>query len=454
MARRYTLDGRLGALIVRGAGLTADVAEAVTRATLDLSSTEVTQLDLTIRDPDLKLLAARLFEPGTPTTAGSSVDYGALKLEVRRLSVEAGPSLAIVARDLGAYKLKRARGPLLRRNLSPTQSAALDAKAAGLKFVGEASAKRPTVAREADESAWDATGRHADELGFLRFVTAGVLYFGRPTFLIKRAGVTTSATWSRTDGGARTDGRLRDVPKCSRSGDEVGRVASVEVEFLGELGDRILPGGKLALRGVPTFEGDYFVDKATVELDDTSPVRVSASTAVNPKPQPPEPPTAPAGSASSTAGAAGTMALGRGRLGTTASSTPDAGGQGTAEAFVKYALEQAGDRYTFGAEASASDADPDAFDCSELVEWAASRAGVKFVDGSVNQIARAKAIPLEQGIRTRGAVLFRPGNPNHIAISLGNGRTIEAKGRKYGVLESSAAGRFTRAGLIPGLRYA
>lgn len=428
MARRYTLDGRLGALIVRGNGLRADLAEAVTRATLDLSATEVTQLDLVLRDPELKLLGSRLFAPGTPTTAGSPIDYGALRLEVRRVSVEPGPSLAITARDLGAYKLKRAKGPHVRRNASPTEAAAADAKAVGLGFVGEPSARRPTVAREADETAWDALGRWADELGFLRFVSAGVLYFGRPTFLIGRAAIAHTAAWSAAGAGARTDGRLRDVPKCSRSGDEAGRVASAEVEFLGELGDRVLPGHKLVIRGVPTFDADYFVDKVTVELDDVSPVRVSASTAVNPKPNPPE--AKAAGSSSS-------------------SSTPDTG-SGTAEAFVKYALEQAGDRYTFGAEARASDPDPDAFDCSELVEWAAARAGVTFVDGSGNQIARAKAVPLDQGIRTRGALLWTPG---HIAISLGNGRTIEARGRKYGVTEAAAAGRFRKAGLIPGLRY-
>jgi cell wall-associated NlpC family hydrolase len=49
-------------------------------------------------------------------------------------------------------------------------------------------------------------------------------------------------------------------------------------------------------------------------------------------------------------------------------------------------------------------------------------------------------------------VLFRS-DPNHIAISLGDGRTMEARGRKYGVgIFDNAAGReWTAAGTIPGL---
>ena len=125
-------------------------------------------------------------------------------------------------------------------------------------------------------------------------------------------------------------------------------------------------------------------------------------------------------------------------------------GDRRASTFVKLALAQAGDRYIWGAEASSSNPNPSAFDCSELVEWASRRAGVPFVDGSSNQIARARPISLSQAIRTRGAILWHPG---HIAISLGNGRTIEAANSRVGVVSYSASGRFSRGGLIPGMRY-
>jgi cell wall-associated NlpC family hydrolase len=131
------------------------------------------------------------------------------------------------------------------------------------------------------------------------------------------------------------------------------------------------------------------------------------------------------------------------------------------EDFVAAALTQRGDPYVFGAEASFNDANPSAFDCSELVQWAAARAGVKFKDGAQNQRDECRRadtlIPVEEGFRTRGALLFRidegPGH-DHVAISLGDGTTMEAKGRKYGVNVFPARDRrWTHAGIIPGFRW-
>ena len=121
--------------------------------------------------------------------------------------------------------------------------------------------------------------------------------------------------------------------------------------------------------------------------------------------------------------------------------------------FVKFALAQTGDRYIFGAEANLKDPNPDAFDCSELVQWACARAGVYIPDGSSAQNAYCAHIDVSRGIRTRGALLFIPG---HVAISLGNGRTIEALNPELGVRQMSATQRsfnWTSAGLIPGMRY-
>jgi peptidoglycan hydrolase-like protein with peptidoglycan-binding domain len=134
---------------------------------------------------------------------------------------------------------------------------------------------------------------------------------------------------------------------------------------------------------------------------------------------------------------------------------PSPGGQGTAAAFVQKALAQNGDRYVFGAETNLNDPNPNTFDCSELVQWAAHQVGVSIPDGTMNQlphIQRAgKAISVEEALRTPGALLFRPG---HVAISLGDGRTIEAKGSRYGVGIFSAHNRgWTTGGLIPGMRY-
>lgn len=130
-----------------------------------------------------------------------------------------------------------------------------------------------------------------------------------------------------------------------------------------------------------------------------------------------------------------------------------------------WAVAQEGKPYVMGAEADAADPDPPKFDCSELVQWAAARAGGEIADGAFWQYETCRKagtlIPVPQGIDTRGALLFRAttGRPArfddvpHVAISAGDGLTVEARGRAWGVGAWGAAGRFQFAGLIPGFDY-
>jgi cell wall-associated NlpC family hydrolase len=140
------------------------------------------------------------------------------------------------------------------------------------------------------------------------------------------------------------------------------------------------------------------------------------------------------------------------------------GGHTALDTFLDAATSQAGDSYVFGAEADLGDADPEVFDCSELVQWAAGRAGVTMPDGSWYQYLHLQeagtTMSVEQALNTPGALLFSfsseptagGGRPSqaHVAISLGDGHTlIEARGRAYGVGEFSADGRtFTHAASI------
>lgn len=143
------------------------------------------------------------------------------------------------------------------------------------------------------------------------------------------------------------------------------------------------------------------------------------------------------------------------------------GGDGSRlRTFLDSATAQDGDVYVFGAQADVDDADPDQFDCSDLVRWSAGRAGVDLPDGSWRQYLALKAqglvIPVEEAVGTPGALLFnfpwepvegegRPGNA-HVAISMGDGRTIEAMNPTKGVLFAQASERrFNFAAVIPGI---
>jgi cell wall-associated NlpC family hydrolase len=144
------------------------------------------------------------------------------------------------------------------------------------------------------------------------------------------------------------------------------------------------------------------------------------------------------------------------------SSTPNL----TTQTFVNAALSEQGKSYVWGAKAPASDPSPSALDCSGLTTWAAARAGVAIPDGAAHQYAWLKeqgaTMTVQQALQTPGALHFHfasepqpglTGEPPvaHVAISLGNGLTIEAKGHAYGVGVFSAKDRFNYAGMIPGM---
>ena len=99
---------------------------------------------------------------------------------------------------------------------------------------------------------------------------------------------------------------------------------------------------------------------------------------------------------------------------------------------------------------------------------AAHRVGVEVSDGSWLQYLQLQkqggAITVEEALHTRGALLFyfstppssagRPGKA-HVAISLGDGRTIEARSPTDGVGSFAATSkRFNYAAVIPGLSAA
>ena len=86
--------------------------------------------------------------------------------------------------------------------------------------------------------------------------------------------------------------------------------------------------------------------------------------------------------------------------------------------FVDLCLAQKGDKYIFGAEAARTDPNPEAFDCSELIEWAMESLGFgDFPDGSMNQRAfceKRERLTVTEATKLRGALLFRDVSVNGV----------------------------------------
>lgn len=124
---------------------------------------------------------------------------------------------------------------------------------------------------------------------------------------------------------------------------------------------------------------------------------------------------------------------------------------------IVLAMKEVGKPYLWGASGAASRPLP-SYDCSELVKNLLARVGITRVvnssgvvtriqdfDPSWRQWERSRTVSLADGIATPGALLFSrsrvayPSNPynvGHVAISLGNGYVVEARGARYGVVIS------------------
>ena len=147
----------------------------------------------------------------------------------------------------------------------------------------------------------------------------------------------------------------------------------------------------------------------------------------------------------------------------------------TGDGILARARAHIGEKYEHGI---APKDDPDwkgPWDCAEFASWLVfQESGVLY--GCPDDVAPAKSdaytgrwqedsarkglrIPVEQAAATPGAMLLRyppsGGGMGHIAVSDGRGGTVEAMGRRYGVLKGQVAGRRWDTGvLVPGVDYA
>ena len=204
--------------------------------------------------------------------------------------------------------------------------------------------------------------------------------------------------------------------------------AAATASFTCRTGFADLPAGSaVTLSGMGPGDGAWIVE--TIDRDPSTPT--ASVSLLRPQPTLPEP-TADAGNE----GVKGyTLAqLTTGGTGTAAT--------GATEKFVGIALAQEGKPYEWGK------VGPKEFDCSGLVAYAAAKLGISLPHNSGAQYSalagQGKAISVSKALSTRGALLFSgKGGKQHVAISLGNGDTIEAMGESYGVVVGHAKGRFT-----------
>jgi len=137
--------------------------------------------------------------------------------------------------------------------------------------------------------------------------------------------------------------------------------------------------------------------------------------------------------------------------------------------FEIWLLKEVGKPFVYGSEGPLGTS-LKTWDCSELVQHGLGASditiitnekgvatGIDAFDGAWFQYQQSKKIPIEDGIRLPGALLFamnnssRPYSIGHVAVSLGNGYMIEARGKKYGVVISEVRREIVLATKVPEL---
>lgn len=270
---------------------------------------------------------------------------------------------------------------------------------------------------DAPENTWEAVGRILADIGWRAYARRGVVYFVPDSYLLKQAPYKVR----ENAGGVDEINFDLDIGKPAATASFTCRVGRLD----------LLAGSAVSLSGLGPANGAWIVE--TIERDPSS---LTANVSlIRPRPVLAEP--------KASTGNAGEGGYTSGNLGGKSTGTATTG---KTEEFVQWALAQHGKAYVWGEDG------PNAFDCSGLVMKAAASIGVKLPHNSGAQFAalskQGKAISVSKGIATRGALLFR-GPGQHVVISLGNGNTIEAMGRAYGVVIGGTKGRgWTQAAVL------
>jgi cell wall-associated NlpC family hydrolase len=453
LAASATVPGPLTGLKVIGSDIQGDFSAVVIgKPSYEAGWDTVPHLKFTIVDPQGDLL----WRQRTLWQRGVRVTWRDLDMRIDEITFAPGTAktgeIEIVAIDHIVYALMALRGERKAGGISAVQWLDGELRLAGLDparcLLGEAVPTQSEIARDlptddgADTSsadypsAWTTIVRLAKELGKRVFISGHRIVFGSAGFAMAWAAPgDLRIGWHNSPEGERWQtlptGKLTSIGKRHGLTEVDGKVPLNRAAYF-------RPGASVIVHNTPSIAaGDRHFVVSHVSHDlafDADGADVTLEEPVDPPAQPPT-------------GQSGVNG------GSTASGTATSGGSsdGQIDQFVSLCLQQVGDRYVFGVEVKLNDPNPNSFDCSELIQWAAHRAGIKpeMPDGSSAQINHCKSIPVAQAVRTKGALLWHPG---HIAVSLGDGGTVEAENPRVGVVKDKAGNRFSRGGLIPGAR--
>jgi hypothetical protein len=274
-------------------GWQADLALHLRSMGISRTTNEVSELTISVDDPDYALLRSGGDLLNTKVTT-LGLNYIVDSYDWDEGGGEGGWTLNCrpkIVRDL-----KNRRGPYVLNNVTPTTWVSREVKAVGAKFVGQVSATRKRVARDVpgkdkkdtgDEkpSSWTTIKRLAEELGFIVFEDAGTVYFGKPTWLINNV-ANSQIKWDEGD----PSKRMTTLPKFHASMDEPDK-GEFTITLPVEQAEFLRPGMRVHLSNFPTRAGAYLLTSIDHPIyASAADVSLTLQKPVDPTAQPPDPP--------------------------------------------------------------------------------------------------------------------------------------------------------------------
>lgn len=458
-----------------GVPLLTSIGASSTGGSVELTSSEIPQIEIRLVDQDWSIWSNL---PGV----GAEMTWDGWKLEFAgpKRSSEGGIGFTHIILWPRGLVLMRAIHGMTRTNLTPGQYITAEAARWGVSVINYEAHGQSVVrssigpndnqngglspadlaaglinpgsstsgtTNQKTEMQWDTFKRLASEDGCWLFADPeGPLVYGKPTILARaRPRIDVGFRGSVNNDGA-LDFTDASLDAFADSSAVIGQTGTVYLPRW--RGEKVRAGFGISIPKLPRFfEPIYIVTRVRWELDDlNSDVSLDFDKPVNPA----ETKSADAALVDPAVQGAGGSSIGNIPTGTK-----------NATDFVSFALKQVGDKYVYGATPSASQADPNQFDCSSLVQWAAAQCGIKLPRTSSAQNDVCRSITIDEASKIRGALIFRrpgtegKGDTGHVVISLGDGRsTVEARGTAYGVVQYKIQERdFNAAGMIPGMNY-
>ena len=243
-------------LTVEGGGYRKDTERMLLSADLSLTTDQASEMSFALNDPNWAFIESFKGDRGP---IGKKAMYGtSMPLFVSSFSLDGGPSglggTTLKLQPGGIGRARNIKGALNRQNISATQYAKDAAAHCGMKFIGQDTKKRPSIARDvaskedknAEANEWTTLKRLAGEEGYLLYESLNTLYFATPQWLFDKQ-PTITVGWGTSV--SNDIFRLMDLPDIEMStSQKTDDTISFTLPI--EAAGKIMPGNGILVKGI------------------------------------------------------------------------------------------------------------------------------------------------------------------------------------------------------------